>query len=59
VLDEPYVLRTRDQISQFLADLELIEPGLVLIDEWRPDAGPPDVKKVPIYAAVGRTLATP
>jgi hypothetical protein len=57
-MDESYVLRTRAQIGQMLADLELIDPGLVLLDEWRPDVDP-KVKQVPIYAAVGRKLAAP
>ena len=31
------VFRTRDQISAMFGDLELVEPGLALCDDWWPD----------------------
>ncbi|HEY3869033.1 MAG TPA: SAM-dependent methyltransferase, partial [Actinocrinis sp.] len=34
----PYTLRTHDQIASFYEGLELIEPGVVPIPHWRPDA---------------------
>jgi trans-aconitate methyltransferase len=30
-------LRTREQVAGLLAGLELVEPGVVYVDEWRPD----------------------
>ncbi len=30
-------LRTRDQVARFLTGLELVEPGLVQVHQWRPD----------------------
>jgi hypothetical protein len=33
----PYELRTVDQLAECFAGLELVEPGLVSITEWRPD----------------------
>jgi S-adenosyl methyltransferase len=48
-------LRTRDQVARFLAGLELVEPGLVTVAEWRPDAGEPAPgQQIPMYAAVAR-----
>ena len=32
--------RTKAQIARFFTDLELIEPGLVMISQWRPDPTP-------------------
>lgn len=33
--------RTRDEIQAYFGDLELVEPGLVQLNEWRPaDSGP-------------------
>ena len=48
-------LRTREQVSQFLAGVDLLEPGLVLCPFWRPEGEPaPDGDRVSILAAVGR-----
>ena len=30
-------LRTREQVARFFAGLELVEPGLVQVHQWRPD----------------------
>lgn len=34
----PLTVRTRAQIAQLFAGLELVEPGLVWVPQWRPDA---------------------
>jgi hypothetical protein len=55
--------RGRDEVSRFFAGLELVEPGVVLVDQWRPDEpdnrdeGPPAPAgewPAPFYGAVGR-----
>jgi S-adenosyl methyltransferase len=33
----PYIVRTAEQVGQFFDGLDLVEPGLVAIPEWRPD----------------------
>jgi hypothetical protein len=33
----PQTLRTRDDVARFFAGLELVEPGLVQVHQWRPD----------------------
>ncbi|TMR90524.1 SAM-dependent methyltransferase [Nonomuraea basaltis] len=33
----PYQMRTREQIARFFAGLDMIEPGLVTVTDWRPD----------------------
>ncbi|MEY9839812.1 SAM-dependent methyltransferase [Streptacidiphilus sp. EB103A] len=48
-------LRTREQVSEFLAGVDLLEPGLVLCPFWRPEGDPaPDGDRVSILAAVGK-----
>jgi S-adenosyl methyltransferase len=37
---EKVTTRDRDQVGRFLAGLELVEPGLVNVSEWRPDDAP-------------------
>ena len=52
----PYHLRTPEQIRQFFAGLELVEPGVVPCDQWRPDPGQfvPDQEYA--YGGVGRRI---
>jgi hypothetical protein len=33
----PQTLRTRPDVARFFAGLELVEPGLVQVHQWRPD----------------------
>lgn len=40
----PYHLRTPEQIAEFFDGLELVEPGVVPIQVWRPDVTPADPK---------------
>jgi hypothetical protein len=49
-------LRSRAQVTSFLAGLDLIEPGLVTVSEWRPLPGEsvPAPGMIPLYAAVAR-----
>jgi hypothetical protein len=51
----PQTLRTRDQVARFFTELELVEPGLVQVHQWRPDPGDfaPD-GVVSAHGAVGR-----
>jgi hypothetical protein len=53
----PFVPRTHDEVAGFIGGLELVDPGLVTIDRWRPPPPPPDeppVSPLPWYGAVGR-----
>jgi hypothetical protein len=48
-------LRSREQVAGFLAGLELVEPGLVTVPEWRRAADEPAPGElIPLYAAVAR-----
>lgn len=51
----PFVLRTRQHVTRFFDGLELIEPGLVQLPQWRPD-GPhtTDPANIWLYAGVAR-----
>ena len=35
----PQTLRTREQAARFFAGLELVDPGLVQVHQWRPGPG--------------------
>jgi hypothetical protein len=40
--------RTWEQVSAMFSGLELIEPGLVLVPDWRPDPGTPSARDFPV-----------
>jgi O-methyltransferase involved in polyketide biosynthesis len=50
----PYNLRTVEQMAGFFDGLELVEPGLVPLAQWRPDPSPFDAPQVASYGAIGR-----
>jgi len=51
----PYHLRTPEQIASFFAGLDLIEPGVVPIQMWRPDVTPAEPKDhVDTFGGIGR-----
>jgi hypothetical protein len=57
-LNVPWVVRSHDEIERFFTGLDLVEPGLVPIDDWRPDdgeaPGPTGDRAIPLFGAVGR-----
>jgi O-methyltransferase involved in polyketide biosynthesis len=50
----PYRLRTPKQIEGFFAGLELIDPGVVSVSQWRSEAAPFGPPKVDSFCGVGR-----
>jgi hypothetical protein len=56
-MHEPLVLRSRDAVARFFDGLELVEPGIVPVDQWRPDPSgenPSPVQQMAHYAGVAR-----
>jgi hypothetical protein len=50
----PYHLRSPEELGHFFDGLELLEPGLVPVTQWRPDHTPFPVTPVTTYGGVGR-----
>ncbi len=53
----PPAFRTRAEVAQFFAGLEILEPGVVPLAEWRPDAAPPnrpETRVTPMFCGVAR-----
>ena len=48
--------RSRDEFARFFTGLELVDPGVVPIGNWRPSPGtiPPDPAEIVTYGAVAR-----
>jgi hypothetical protein len=55
-MEEPWVPRTHAAVARFFDGLELVDPGVVQVDEWRqPDPPvPPEGWTNPLYVGVGR-----
>ncbi|GAB2578043.1 hypothetical protein Aab01nite_10440 [Paractinoplanes abujensis] len=48
----PYILRSPDELATVFEGLDLVEPGLTQISEWRPDGD--GIEPIEAYGAVGR-----
>jgi SAM-dependent methyltransferase len=54
-MSESVVLRTHDQVARFFDGLDLIDPGVVQLPQWRPDPGDTvSSRPLPMWCAVGR-----
>jgi trans-aconitate methyltransferase len=54
-LDVTVTFRSHAEVARFFDGLELLEPGIVPMNYWRPGPGGPDpAGAIPDYAAVGR-----
>ncbi|MFJ8942540.1 SAM-dependent methyltransferase [Streptomyces sp. NPDC102395] len=49
----PYYVRGVEEIAGFFEGLDLVEPGVVRVPEWRPDAGDPANSAVAVDAYCG------
>ena len=54
---ETFVLRNRAEVARFFGGMEIVEPDVVPVDQWRqpaPHQDRPGQRTTPIYGAVGR-----
>jgi hypothetical protein len=47
-------LRTRDEIAHRFAGLDLVDPGIVPVPQWRAPHSLQDAGPVPVYGCMGR-----
>jgi hypothetical protein len=52
VSQQQYSNRSREQVAQFFTGADLVEPGLVRVEEWRPEPGSTGTSA--LWGAVGR-----
>jgi len=50
---KPAAGRTKEQVARFFAGLDW-SPGLVPVEQWRPDPGASDTGNSAMWGAVGR-----
>jgi hypothetical protein len=53
-MQQQIIWRTGEQVARFFASTALVDPGLVRVEDWRPDPGAADGRKFAGWAAVGR-----
>jgi len=53
-VQQQFQWRTRDEVAGFFGGLDLVEPGLVRVDAWRPDGVPGDAPKSAMWTGVAR-----
>ena len=52
-MQQQLTARSREQVARFFAGTDLVEPGLVRVEEWRPEPGA-DAGQSVLWGAVGR-----
>lgn len=51
---QQYIGRSSEQMMRFFAGTDLVEPGLVRVEEWRPDPSPAETGRSALWCALGR-----
>jgi len=54
MVQQQYTPRSREQVARFFAGTDIIEPGFVPVEEWRPEPGTDNTRKSRVWGAVGR-----
>jgi hypothetical protein len=54
MIQQDFTYRTREQVARFFAGTDLVEPGLVRVEEWRPESGADPAARSVLWGAVGR-----
>jgi hypothetical protein len=54
MIQQQYTPRRREQVELFFAGTDLVDPGLVPVEEWRPEPGLAAAGKSATWGAIGR-----
>ena len=49
-----FAWRSRDQVERFFDGMDLVAPGLVRVEDWRPEPGTDETGESPLWGTVGR-----
>jgi len=53
-VQQQFQWRTRDEVARFFVGTDLVEPGLVRVDDWRREPGADATSQSAMWAAMGR-----
>jgi SAM-dependent methyltransferase len=51
-----FTWRSREQVARFFQGTDLVDPGIVRVEEWRPAAATADAQRSSFWCAVGRKV---
>jgi hypothetical protein len=54
MIQQDFAFRARDEVMRFFEGTDLVPPGLVRVEEWRPEHGPDDTARSSLWVGVGR-----
>jgi S-adenosyl methyltransferase len=54
MVQQQYSPRSREQVARFFTGMDMVEPGLVPVEEWWPEPGTDNTRKSRVWGAVGR-----
>jgi hypothetical protein len=54
LFQQHFTYRTREQVARFFEGMDFVEPGVVRLEEWRPDPAAGDAGTSIGWCAVGR-----
>jgi len=54
MIRQQYASRSREQVERFFQGTDLVEPGLVRVEDWRPNPAAGDTARSSLWCAVGR-----
>jgi hypothetical protein len=54
MIQQEFTFRPRDQVARFFEGTDPVEPGLVPVEQWRPDPGADGAGKSSLWCAVAR-----
>jgi S-adenosyl methyltransferase len=53
-MTQQFTMRSRDQVTRFFSGLTLLEPGVVLTHQWRPDGSAESARQGVLWSGVAR-----
>jgi hypothetical protein len=54
LMNTKLTFRTRDQVARYFDGLDLVEPGVVRVPEWRPRSADEAANRASVWGAVAR-----
>jgi hypothetical protein len=54
MVQQDFSFRPRAEVTRFFTGMDLVPPGLVRVEEWRPEPGQDDAAKSSLWAGIGR-----
>jgi len=54
MIQQDFSFRAHDEVTRFFAGTDLVPPGVVRVEEWRPEPGQDEAARSSLWAGIGR-----